>query len=151
MTIYALLDHRRHPPEDICQGLHIRRRGRGRQEEGGFCLRRHGNVGTSDQRQSPRRSPSIIPRLKLSFRVIDARSSFDFVAGVYNDQNLALSATHTHSGAGGYMQYFLFLATSFGFVEDSYAAAKNGIVEAISMAHNNMQGSCYHDFGDLFA
>ena len=65
-----------------------------------------------------------------------------FVAGVYNDQNLALSATHTHSGAGGYMQYFLFLATSLGFIEDSYVAARNGIVEAVSMAHNNMQGPC---------
>ena len=67
-----------------------------------------------------------------------------FFTGVYNDQNLALSSTHTHSGAGGYMQYFLFLATSLGFVEDSYVAARNGIVEAISMAHNNMQGSPHH-------
>ena len=64
---------------------------------------------------------------------------------MYTDQNLALSATHTHSGAGGYMQYFLFLATSFGFVDEAYEAAKDGIVEAVSMAHNNMQVGIYLD------
>ena len=82
----------------------------------------------------------------LSFSDHLGHPVFYFIAGVYNDQNLALSATHTHSGAGGYMQYFLFLATSFGFIEDSYAAARNGSVEAISMAHNNMQGSWFTIF-----
>ena len=70
---------------------------------------------------------------------------------MYTDQNLALSATHTHSGAGGYMQYFLFLATSFGFVDEAYEAAKDGIVEAVSMAHNNMQrANVYWHEGELY-
>ena len=48
------------------------------------------------------------------------------------------------------MQYFLFLATSFGFVDEAYEAAKDGIVEAVSMAHNNMQvGISYHGYAVL--
>ena len=49
------------------------------------------------------------------------------------------------------MQYFLFLATSFGFVDEAYEAAKDGIVEAVSMAHDNMQrANVYWHEGELY-
>ena len=39
---------------------------------------------------------------------------------VFRNDNLVLSATHTHSGPGGYMQYAMFNFESFGFVEDCF-------------------------------
>ena len=38
----------------------------------------------------------------------------------YRNDNLVLSAIHTHSGPGGYMQYIMFTISSFGFVEDTF-------------------------------
>lgn len=38
---------------------------------------------------------------------------------LYTNENVAISATHTHSGPAGYFQYFLYEVTSEGFVNDS--------------------------------
>ncbi len=48
--------------------------------------------------------------------------------GLYNTKNIALSATHTHSGPGGYHQYLLFSLTSLGFIKQSFDAIVEGIV-----------------------
>ncbi len=48
--------------------------------------------------------------------------------GIYNVKNIALSATHTHSGPGGYHQYVLFSLTSLGFIKQSFDAIVDGIV-----------------------
>ena len=38
----------------------------------------------------------------------------------FRNDNLVLSATHTHSGPAGYMQYLMYTISSFGFVEESF-------------------------------
>ena len=48
---------------------------------------------------------------------------------VYDAENVLLSATHTHSGPGGYMQYALFQTTSFGFVKQTSNAIVDGITK----------------------
>lgn len=48
--------------------------------------------------------------------------------GLYNDQNVAVSGIHTHSGPGGYLQYVLYDITSLGFVQQSYDALVYGIL-----------------------
>ena len=50
---------------------------------------------------------------------------------LYNTDNVILSATHTHSGPGGYMQYVLFQITSYGFVQQSFQALVDGISRVI--------------------
>ena len=50
---------------------------------------------------------------------------------LYNTDNVILSATHTHSGPGGYMQYVLFQFTSYGFVQQSFQALVDGISRVI--------------------
>jgi neutral ceramidase len=47
----------------------------------------------------------------------------------YNFQNVLLSATHTHSGPAGFLQYVLFSVSSLGFVEQTLQAMVAGIVE----------------------
>ena len=47
---------------------------------------------------------------------------------VYREDNVMLSATHTHSGPGGYTQYMLYSAPTLGFIDESFQVIVNGIV-----------------------
>jgi neutral ceramidase len=47
---------------------------------------------------------------------------------IYTEKNVLLSATHTHSGPGGFLQYFLYNIPDNGFVRQSFDAIVNGIV-----------------------
>ena len=48
---------------------------------------------------------------------------------MYSAENVLLSATHTHSGPAGYMQYALFQATSLGFINQTFDALVHGITK----------------------
>ena len=48
----------------------------------------------------------------------------EFGNNTFTNANLVLSATHTHSGPAGYMQYIMYSISSFGFVEDSFQVSK---------------------------
>lgn len=52
----------------------------------------------------------------------------------YTDENVMLTATHTHSGPGGYSHYMLYNMTIFGFDPQNFEAIVEGIVEAILQA-----------------
>ncbi|MBJ6760218.1 neutral/alkaline ceramidase [Myxococcaceae bacterium JPH2] len=54
---------------------------------------------------------------------------------LYTEDNVLLSATHTHSGPGGYSHYTLYNLTTFGFVPQNFEAIVSGIVDSISRAH----------------
>ena len=58
--------------------------------------------------------------------------------GLYNEQNVAISGIHTHSGPGGYLQFVLYDITSLGFVRESYDALVFGILEVgyLCVIHN---------------
>lgn len=57
----------------------------------------------------------------------------------YNEQNVLLSATHSHNGPGGYSGYFLYDATVQGFVWQNFNAIVDGIYQSIKLAHNNLK------------
>jgi neutral ceramidase len=56
---------------------------------------------------------------------------------VYSYRNIMLSATHTHSGPGGYSTEALYDLTSFGFLERNFECIVDGITQAIIRADNN--------------
>lgn len=63
----------------------------------------------------------------------------------YTDDNVMLSATHTHVAAGGSSHYSLFEIASAseamvlgGYSSENFEAIVNGIVQAIQWAHNNL-------------
>lgn len=58
---------------------------------------------------------------------------------LYNDKNVMLSATHTHAGPGGYAFHTLFNFTIRGFSKQNYDVTVDGIVNAITRAHNNLE------------
>lgn len=57
---------------------------------------------------------------------------------LYTVKNVMLSATHTHSGPGGFSHYALYNITILGFSQQNFEAVVNGIYEAICKAHRNM-------------
>ena len=53
----------------------------------------------------------------------------------YTDQNLVLTATHTHSAPGGFTEYTLYNLTTLGFEAPVFEAIVAGIVRAVGAAH----------------
>ena len=64
-----------------------------------------------------------------------------FGDGVYREDNVMISATHTHSGPGGYTQYMLYSVPTLGFIDESFQVIVNGIVKSITRAHLNIKPS----------
>ncbi|MDX8364321.1 neutral/alkaline ceramidase [Cytobacillus sp. IB215665] len=58
---------------------------------------------------------------------------------LYNYSNVILSATHSHSGPGGYSHEGLYNVSTFGFHEENYQAIVDGIYESIIRAHHNLE------------
>jgi neutral ceramidase len=52
----------------------------------------------------------------------------------YTDQNVVLTATHTHSAPGGYSEYMLWNLTTLGFEAPVFEAIVAGIVRAVDSA-----------------
>lgn len=57
----------------------------------------------------------------------------------YNESNVMLSATHTHSGVGGYSYYTLYNISILGFNEQNFNCIVDGIYQSIVKAHNNLE------------
>ncbi|RWS25925.1 neutral ceramidase-like protein [Leptotrombidium deliense] len=67
---------------------------------------------------------------------------------VYTDENVMISATHTHSAPAGYSQYFLY--GYFGFNRQNFDAIVNGIFESVKLAHNSISKSLiYYNEGTV--
>jgi neutral ceramidase len=54
---------------------------------------------------------------------------------LYGHENVMLSATHTHAGPGGYIDYALYNLTVLGFDKQNYNAVVEGIYQSIVRAH----------------
>ncbi len=69
---------------------------------------------------------------------------------LYSDANVLLSATHTHSGPGGFSHYALYNLTILGYDAQNFEAIVDGIVQAIVRANTNLAaGSIRINSGDL--
>jgi len=58
---------------------------------------------------------------------------------LYTDENVMITATHTHSGPGGYSSYFAYNASIPGFNRRNFECIVSGIVESIRRAHSGME------------
>ncbi len=59
--------------------------------------------------------------------------------GFYHDENVLLSATHTHAGPGGYSHYALYNLTVLGFDRWYFSTIVHGIYHSIVQAHDNLR------------
>ncbi|KAM1223343.1 hypothetical protein ACFX2G_043331 [Malus domestica] len=84
----------------------------------------------------------------VNIKVLDKlKSRF---GNLYTEDNVAISGIHTHAGPGGYLQYLVYTVTSLGFVQQSFDAIVNAIVQSIVLAHHNLKpGSIFINQGDV--
>ncbi len=70
---------------------------------------------------------------------------------VYNEKNVAISATHTHSGPGGYFRtYALNIFAGMTFHQGNFDTIVDGVYEAIAKAHENLQpGRVFFNSGEF--
>jgi neutral ceramidase len=68
----------------------------------------------------------------------------------YSDENVIISATHTHSGPGGYSHHLLYNAISLSFDERNFETIVSGICKSILKAHRSLtSGSIRIGVGQL--
>eukprot|EP01119_Soliformovum_irregulare_P003951 TRINITY_DN14980_c0_g1_i1.p1 TRINITY_DN14980_c0_g1~~TRINITY_DN14980_c0_g1_i1.p1 ORF type:complete len:704 (-),score=205.22 TRINITY_DN14980_c0_g1_i1:76-2187(-) len=58
---------------------------------------------------------------------------------LYHDENVLISGIHTHAGPAGYSFELLYNIMSWGFHKPNFDVIVDGIVSAISMAHNKYE------------
>ncbi|MGP3923668.1 neutral/alkaline ceramidase [Streptomyces sp. 8N616] len=58
---------------------------------------------------------------------------------LYSEQNVLLSATHTHAGSGGHSHHLAYNLASLGFQKDTFNAIVDGIVESVTKAHEDLE------------
>ncbi|KJZ76153.1 hypothetical protein HIM_04609 [Hirsutella minnesotensis 3608] len=58
---------------------------------------------------------------------------------MYNTQNIAIAAVHSHATPGAWWNYFLTQIPNNGFDKQSYSAVVEGVVLSIKRAHKNIQ------------
>jgi len=75
----------------------------------------------------------------VKLKVCEKIANDPVLSQYYNEQNVLLSATHTHNGPGGFSGYFLYDAPESGFVRQNFNAIVNGIYLSIKNAHNNLK------------
>jgi neutral ceramidase len=74
----------------------------------------------------------------------------DITKGIFRDENVLLSANHTHSGPGGYSHYSLYNLSIMCFDEVNYNCIVNGIFQSILKAYGSLQeGHIFINRGEL--
>lgn len=69
---------------------------------------------------------------------------------LYNEDNVAISGTHTHAGPGGYLQYVVYSVTSLGFIPQSFDAIVTAVEMSIVQAHDTLKpGSIFINTGEF--
>lgn len=63
----------------------------------------------------------------------------DLYGGLFNEDNVMLSATHSHSAPGGYHTFWMYQAVTLGFINVTFDRYVDGIVESIQLAYDDLQ------------
>ncbi|MET8710834.1 neutral/alkaline ceramidase [Streptomyces californicus] len=58
---------------------------------------------------------------------------------LYGEENVLLSATHTHSGPGGYSHNVAYNLSVLGFQKKTYRAIVDGITDSVAEAHQDLK------------
>ncbi|KAJ6441476.1 neutral/alkaline nonlysosomal ceramidase [Purpureocillium lavendulum] len=82
----------------------------------------------------------------VRYGLFEALASFGEEYKVYNHNNVALTATHSHAGPGAWFNYFLLQTPTLGFDQQSYKAIVDGAALSIKRAHESLQEG-YLDVG----
>lgn len=89
------------------------------------------------------------PTIMLKARVVE-RLKIEHPKLGYTEQNIMITAQHTHSAAGGHTQHLAYNLSIPGFREDVYIRYSDAIIQAIVEADQNLQkATIKHHIGDF--
>eukprot|EP00930_Biecheleria_cincta_P001824 TRINITY_DN102915_c0_g1_i1.p1 TRINITY_DN102915_c0_g1~~TRINITY_DN102915_c0_g1_i1.p1 ORF type:complete len:732 (+),score=104.35 TRINITY_DN102915_c0_g1_i1:49-2244(+) len=71
-------------------------------------------------------------------RALELLEAEPLTRGYFNDANLCMSGTHTHSAPAGFLTHTLFQVTSLGFVHQTYEVYANGTAHAVIRAFRKL-------------
>ena len=74
----------------------------------------------------------------VRYGVLEGLANLGPEYSIYNQNNIALTGTHSHSGPGAWLNYLLPQITSKGFDKQSYQAIVNGTILSIQRAHETL-------------
>ena len=86
----------------------------------------------------------------VRYGILDGLAKLGGDYSVYDQQRIAVTGTHSHSGPGAWFNYLLPQVTTFGFNKQSYQAIVDGAVLSIKRAHESLQEVCKIAFIDLW-
>ena len=75
----------------------------------------------------------------VKLKVCEKIAADTALSPLYNEENVLLSATHTHNDPGGYSGHFLYDSYVQGFVRQNFNVIVDGIYKSIKNAHNNLK------------
>ncbi|GBN45175.1 Neutral ceramidase 3 [Araneus ventricosus] len=61
---------------------------------------------------------------------------------LYTEENVMITATHTHATPGGHLQYLLYLIPSQGFIRQTFFSLVKGIVKTLPLVISFCSRSC---------
>lgn len=66
--------------------------------------------------------------ISTAVKVEVSRQLQEKFGSLYTEENVLISATHTHSGPGGFLQYVLYIMSTQGFNRQNFNIIVSGIV-----------------------
>ena len=100
----------------------------------GIHLRQRSRAFIIVDRATGRRVVFVVADIGMFFRNVRAAVLARVDPNLYGEDNVVLTATHTHAGVAGYSGYRLYNMTTDGFRPLTYQAIVDGVVESIERA-----------------
>ncbi|WP_132913358.1 neutral/alkaline ceramidase [Pseudomonas aeruginosa] len=123
------------------------------QKTAGIHMRQWARAFVIEEAASGRRLVYVNTDLGMTFQAVHLKVLARLKAkypGVYDENNVMLAATHTHSGPGGFSHYAMYNLSVLGFQEKTFNAIVDGIVRSIERAQARLQpGRLFYGSGEL--
>ena len=108
------------------------------QRSTGIQLRQWSRAFVLEDRSTGRRLAYVVADIGMFFRNVRDAVLARLDPAVYGEDNVVLTATHTHAGVAGYSGYKLYNMTTDGFRPRTFAAIVDGVVASIAQAEADL-------------
>ena len=108
------------------------------QRSTGIHLRQRSRAFVVVDRATQQRLVYVVADIGMFFRNVRDAVLARLDPAVYGEDNVVLTATHTHAGVAGYSCYRLYNMTTNGFRPRTYQAIVDGVVESIERAEADL-------------
>ena len=108
------------------------------QRSNGIQLRQRSRAFVLVDRSSDRRLVYVVADIGMFFRNVRDAVLARLDPSLYDEDNVVLTATHTHAGVAGYSGYKLYNMTTNGFRPRTFQAIVDGVVASIERAEADL-------------